>query len=137
LDALQAAVLRVKLPRLDDWNRARRAAAVRYRELLPSALLDWSSPEPDAEVHHLFPVLVGDRDGLATHLAAAGIHTGVHYRHALSQSPAFGNSADPCPAAERRAALQLSLPMHPHLQPSDVETIASAVCDFVAQEVQA
>ncbi|HET6865330.1 MAG TPA: DegT/DnrJ/EryC1/StrS family aminotransferase [Solirubrobacteraceae bacterium] len=137
LDALQAAVLRVKLPRLDDWNRARRASALRYRELLPDAVLDWSSPEPDAEVHHVFPVLVPGRDAVAAHLAGAGIHTGVHYRHALTQTPAFGNSGDSCPAAERRAALQLSLPMHPHLQRSDEEKIAGAVCDSISQAVEA
>jgi dTDP-4-amino-4,6-dideoxygalactose transaminase len=130
LDALQAAVLRVKLPRLHDWNDARRRAAEQYRAMLPASILDWRSPVPDTEVHHLFPVLVSQRDELAAFLGDRGVHTGVHYRYALSETPALAKYSDTCPAAERRAGLQLSLPIHPHLNVDDVERIARAVHDF-------
>jgi dTDP-4-amino-4,6-dideoxygalactose transaminase len=128
LDALQAAVLAVKLGHMDDWTGRRRAAAARYRELLPAELLDWpGADDPQAEVHHLFPLLVDDRDAVLDALAGEGIAAGVHYRRALPQTPAFAGSADACPVAADRAARQLSLPMHPHLPAAAVERVVDAV----------
>jgi len=126
MDPIQAAALRVKLPHLDRWTDARREVAARYRTDL-GPLLDWEGAEPQAEVHHLFPILVDDRDELASSLQAQGIPTGVHYRHALTNTPAFAGSTDACPVAEERARRQLSLPIHPHLSESDVCRIAAAV----------
>ena len=65
-------------------------------------------------------------------LAKAGIQTGIHYEQPLPRTLAFSASGDDCPAAERRARLQLSLPMHPHLTQADVEQIASAVTSVVS-----
>jgi len=73
-----------------------------------------------------------ERDALAANLAKAGIQTGIHYGEPLPRTPAFSSSDDDCPAAERRARLQLSLPMHPHLTRADVEQIASAVTAAVS-----
>jgi dTDP-4-amino-4,6-dideoxygalactose transaminase len=98
MDALQAAVLSAKLPRLDRWTLARRAMAERYRAELGS-MIDWQPPALEQEVHHIFPVLVEGRDDVQRRLLAAGIATGVHYRHALSTIDAFG-SPDRCPVAE-------------------------------------
>ncbi|MGO9763867.1 MAG: DegT/DnrJ/EryC1/StrS family aminotransferase [Solirubrobacteraceae bacterium] len=130
MDPVQAAVLRVKLPHLDRWTRARREVATRYRTGLGS-LLDWEGCEPQAEVHHVFPILVDDRDEVARSLGADGIPTGVHYRQALTSSPAFARSTDACPVAEERARRQLSLPIHPHLGDDDVRRIVGAVDRFV------
>jgi dTDP-4-amino-4,6-dideoxygalactose transaminase len=132
LDAIQAAALRVKLPRLRNWTEARRRAADAYREALPATVLDWRPDEPEAEAHHLFPILHQDRDDLAAHLQDHGVSTGVHYRQALTVSPAFGG-AQRCPAAESRAERQLSLPLHPHLDAEDIERVAGLVSDFVAE----
>jgi dTDP-4-amino-4,6-dideoxygalactose transaminase len=131
LDPLHAAVLSVKLPLLERFNERRRAAAAWYRELLPSLLVDPPLEDPEADVHHLLPILVEDRDRVADRLAAAGVETGVHYAEAITCSPAFARCADRCPAAERRAALQLSLPMHPHLRRGDVEYVAGVVADAI------
>jgi dTDP-4-amino-4,6-dideoxygalactose transaminase len=127
LDSLQAAVLEVKLTRIAAWNDARRAAAARYRELLPDEIVDTPTTPPEADVHHLFPILVDDREALAEKLADQGIATGVHYRAAVNTTPAFADGADACPVAEDRARRQLSLPMHPHLREADVERVAQAV----------
>ncbi len=130
LDTLHAAVLSVKIPHVERWNEARRAAAQRYRELLPAEILDWNADEPLAEVHHLFPVLLDDRDSVAAHLKEQGISTGVHYRVAVPSTPAFaGSTSDDCPVADERAARQLSLPIHPHLTGEDVERVAGAVAE--------
>lgn len=126
MDPIQAAALRVKLPHLERWTAARRDVATFYRTGL-SPFLDWEGGEPHAEVHHLFPIIVDDRDELASSLRAQGIPTGVHYRQAVTMTPAFADSDDECPVAEERARRQLSLPIHPHLSRSDIRRIVGAV----------
>lgn len=131
LDPLQAAVLEIKLRHMDEWNERRRAAAAAYREALPNELLDWRSDDPLADVHHLFPIMSVDRDALSARLKAAGVQTGIHYPRTIPSNPAFGGSAADYPVAERRARIQLSLPMHPHLSAADVAYIARVVGDCV------
>lgn len=127
LDPLQAAVLSVKLPHLRRWTEARRESAEGLRARLDPALLDRAGDVPEAEVHHLFPVLVDRRDELAAHLAEQGIASGVHYRRALPDTRAFSGHGEPCPVASDRARRQLSLPMHPQLAEEDLDRIAAAV----------
>jgi dTDP-4-amino-4,6-dideoxygalactose transaminase len=76
------------------------------------------------------PILHEDRDELAEHLSAAGVQTGIHYPQTVPQTPAFSARGGSYAIAERRARLQLSLPMHPHLDRSDVELIAELVQSF-------
>ena len=133
LDPLQAAVLSAKLPHLERWSDARRQAAAALRERLSAALLDGWQDHSEADVHHLFPVLLEGRDQLAEHLRAERIMTGVHYRCALPDTPAFASADEPCPTARERARRQLSLPMHPYLAPADIDRIATAVGMFAAQ----
>lgn len=133
LDPIQAAVLSTKLPHLRRWTEARRAAAAALRERLPPELLDPPMSEPGADVHHLFPILVEGRDGLAERLRGEGIMTGVHYRSALPDTEAFAGRGEPCATATERARRQLSLPMHPHLSAADVERIAGAVGALATQ----
>ena len=129
LDTLHAAVLSVKIPHVERWNEARRDAARRYRELLPDEILDWRAEEPLAEVHHLFPVLLDDRDAVSAQLRERGISTGIHYRIAVPSTPAYADSPDDCPVADSRAARQLSLPIHPHLTAEDVDRVVDAVTE--------
>jgi dTDP-4-amino-4,6-dideoxygalactose transaminase len=95
-------------------------------------LVDYAPDEPEADAHHLFPIMTEEGDALATNLAKAGIQTGIHYEEPLPRTPAFSSSGDNCPVAVRRARLQLSLPMHPHLTQADVKHIASAVTAAVS-----
>lgn len=132
LDPLQATVLRIKLRHLDRWNAQRRNVAGWYRELLPQRILDGRMDDPEADVHHLFPILVENRNALGAELSLAGVQTGVHYDQAVPQTDAFAGSEDRCPVAERRAALQLSLPIHPHLSREDVEYVAGLVHAFLS-----
>jgi dTDP-4-amino-4,6-dideoxygalactose transaminase len=128
LDGLQAAVLRAKLPALEAWTAARRSVAMSYRERLDSTVLDWlGDQEPEAESHHIFPVLVDGRDELAVRLAAEGIATGVHYRVPLPATDAFRACLDECPVADLRARRQLSLPIYPQLTEGQVERVVRAV----------
>jgi dTDP-4-amino-4,6-dideoxygalactose transaminase len=128
LDGIQAAVLATKLPHLDRWTEERRRVAETYRSLLDPALLDYvQRTDPATEAHHLFPILTANRDQLADTLREHGIMTAVHYRQTVPSAPAFGAVANAFPVAERRAATQLSLPIHPYLTEAQAEFIAQTV----------
>ncbi len=91
MDELQAAVLRVKLPRLDGWNRRRRDIAARYGRTIthPGIVL----PPPaiaESDVAHLFVVRTGQRASLRAHLAAAGVATDIHYPVPDHRQPGAG-----------------------------------------------
>jgi dTDP-3-amino-3,4,6-trideoxy-alpha-D-glucose transaminase len=132
LAEVQAAVLRVKLPRLDEWNRRRAGLADRYRQALgsngPAAVPEvpsWADP-----VWHLFVVNHPDRDGCAEALRAAGIATLVHYPHLPHLTPPYrdlGWAPGSFPVAEALAESTLSLPMYPQLAPADCDAVAAAV----------
>jgi dTDP-4-amino-4,6-dideoxygalactose transaminase len=130
LDARQAALLRVKLPYLDAWNAARRQHAIRYRELLPDDLRLLTEGPDSPCVYHVFPVRVSHRDAVAASLALSGIETAIHYEHAVHQQPLW--NGDPprrgrVVRAEIWAQEELSLPMHPDLDPREVERVAKAM----------
>ncbi len=135
LDALQAAVLSVKLDKLDEWNDRRREAAALYREALQNLPLDLPA-EPDYahSVYHLFVVQAPDRDFLRQALNARAVQTGLHYPIPLHRQPAYqylGIPAGSFPNAERLARGLLSLPMHPALTADQVEYVASCCRDIL------
>lgn len=130
LDGLQAALLRVKLPHLDEWNAARRSHAARYREVLPSWVRLLEERQHSPCIYHLFPARFPDRDAMARALRAGGIQTGVHYAPAVHGHPAWANSQlrhGELPMAEAWAAEELSLPMHPDLRADELERVAAAI----------
>ncbi|MGZ4729426.1 MAG: DegT/DnrJ/EryC1/StrS family aminotransferase [Acidimicrobiales bacterium] len=125
LDGLQAAVLHAKLAHLPQWTAGRRAAADRYRRLLPEGLL---VPWTDGAVHHLLVVRVSGRDAVQASLREAGVDTGVHYPGALSQQPWLAEATRAStPAAELAAAEVLSLPMDPLMSIAEVDAVATAL----------
>jgi dTDP-4-amino-4,6-dideoxygalactose transaminase len=131
LDTLHAAVLRLKLRRLDDWNAARRRHASRYAQLLEGCGLVLPAAAPEAEhVFHLFVVQAPDRDRLAAALAARGIATGLHYPVPIHLQPAYrerGLGRGCFPVAEQMADRVLSLPMFPELSDAQLERVAEAI----------
>jgi len=120
LDALQAAVLSVKLPHLDAGNERRRALMARYRENLPAFCTPVAEDPQGEPVYHLAVVQVPDRDRVAGALTAAGIGWGVHYRVPCHLQPAFAEFTERLPVAERAAERILSLPMSPTLSDDQV-----------------
>ncbi len=138
LDALQAALLRVKLPYLDGWNESRRKHAECYGELLPAELRTLEERPESPCIFHLYPVRVHDRDAVAARLGRQAIETGVHYAPAVHGHPMWtGRSIrhGELPQAEAWAAEELSLPMHPDLQPEEIERVASAVHSVVSAAI--
>ena len=129
LHNLQAAFLSAKLPHLDEWNSARREAAIRYDELLAgvTGVARLTTIDDVVHVHHLYVVLVDDRDRVRQVLADAGVETGIHYPVPLHLTPAYrslGYSTGDFPVAEMLAERCLSLPMHPHLSLAQTEYVA-------------
>lgn len=135
LDALQAAVLNCRLPRLEADNERRRAIAVKYRRAL-SRVGDLRILEDRPEtlpVYHQMTVLTSKRDKLRDHLSELGIGTAIHYPRALHLQPAFapgGQSANPLPVAEAAGEQVLCLPMYPQLTDAEVDTVCEAIVDF-------
>jgi dTDP-4-amino-4,6-dideoxygalactose transaminase len=129
LDALQAAVLTVKLARLDAWNEARRSIAARYHAALASGP---ARPVAEARgargVYHLAVVRVPDRARVQRRLAGLGVQTQVHYPVPCHlQAPYRRFAGRPLPAAERCADEVLSLPMFPHMTSAQVAQVCEAV----------
>jgi len=113
LDAVQAAMLRVFLPRLDAWNRLRREAAARYAELELGQLVEMPPDEP-GHVYHMYCVRTPERDRLAAALAAADIGFASYYDPPLHLQPALrflGYSEGDLPETERAARENLCLPL--------------------------
>jgi dTDP-4-amino-4,6-dideoxygalactose transaminase len=135
LDALQAAFLRVKLTRLDEWNRRRQTAADRYLQAfaqLPRLMLP-EVPTQAEPVWHLFVVRHPRRDELKRHLTQAGIETIIHYPippHLSRAYTDFGAKPGAYPLTEQLASTVLSLPMGPHLQPDVQDRVIGAVHRF-------
>lgn len=135
LDALQAAILRVKLLRLDAWQARRGEHAAFYDEALQG--IDGLVPPQRApegrHVYHQYVVRAARRDGLRTHLAGEGIETNVFYPQPLHLQPALrdlGFKAGQFPVAEEAAREVVALPVHAHLKAGDRERVASAVRSF-------
>ncbi len=146
LDALQAAVLEIKLRHLDEWSAKRRRNAEAYRSMFAGA-----GPEPDdlqppverwsglgcenGHIYNQFTVRVGGgrRDALREHLGARGIGTEIYYPVPLHLQECFaglGYAEGSFPEAERAAREVLSLPVYPELRMEQLERVSAAVCAF-------
>ncbi len=139
LDALQAAILRVKLPHLGEWTRARQAIAGRYRELFEARGLTAKvglprTPANESEhVYNQFTIRCGKRDELRDSLKAAGIPTEIYYPIPLHLQPAFqylGYREGQFPEAERASREVLSLPIYPELTRARQETVVGGIANF-------
>lgn len=128
MDALQAAVLQVKLTRLDEWNARRRAIASLYRQLLSSDTLVLPAEEPSVEpVYHRFVVRTPRRGHMRRALKSAGIETGVHFPIPVHLQPGYrslGYRVGDFPVSERASQEVLSLPMFPELEDDDIAEVA-------------
>ncbi|HTT56968.1 MAG TPA: DegT/DnrJ/EryC1/StrS family aminotransferase [Opitutaceae bacterium] len=133
LDELQAAILRVKLARLDADNRRRQALAAEYlRRLAGTGLVLPAAAAGCEPVWHQFVVRTPDRDALRAHLAAAGIQSSVLYPVPIHHQPAYRDERLHLPVTEQACRELLCLPMHPGLEPADVETVCARIAEWDA-----
>jgi dTDP-4-amino-4,6-dideoxygalactose transaminase len=136
LDELQAAVMRIKLKRLDNWNDRRKRLAEIYTEALQSSthFRTPTASESKADAHHLYVIQHPERNRLQQHLAAQGIETLIHYPQLLHQLPIFkdGNQR-PLPIAEKIVGNLLSLPLYPQLEVTEVNEVIHAAHEYKNQ----
>lgn len=134
LDALQAAILRVKLKYIDQWNEARKDRAALYTELLKEAKVQTPViKEYNDHVFHQYSIQVEDRDGLQEHLKKAGIASAIHYPIPLHLQPAYKNFSKgqgSFPIAEKTAKHIISLPMYPELGEKEIQLIAQKITEY-------
>ncbi len=139
LDAIQAGILKTKLPHLAGWNARRQANAARYNDLLGAYADSLKLPyEPSwsRAVYHLYVVQVEGREELQQQLAAAGIGTGIHYPIPLHLQKAYrrlGYHPGAFPVAEAAATRIVSLPMYPNLTFEHQRRVAEQLLQAVAR----
>ena len=141
LDALQAAVLSIKLPHLDRWSQARGEHAATYDRLFEQAGLTASEdvriPWRSSTGNHIFNqyiIRVPNRDAVKEHLVAQGIGCDIYYPLCLHQQECFaglGYSDGDFPAAERAAAEVLALPVYPELTDAMQAYVAQSVLEAI------
>lgn len=137
LDDLQAAFLRAKLLKLNEWNERRKAVARYYLENL-SDVGEVTLPrvaEGCEPVWHIFAICAQSRDGLQKHLQAQGVHTLIHYPvppHLSGAYAEMGFSRGSFPVAEAIADSELSLPMGPHLSMEEARHVVESIKDYYA-----
>ena len=140
LDALQAAVLRVKLPYLDQWAAGRRRNAARYAELFAEAgllhrgIVTLPFVHPNAyHVYNQFVIRVPQRDALRAHLSDRGVGSMVYYPRPLHLQPCFsdlGYGPGDFPIAEKACHEVLALPIYPELTEAHLQRVVGEVADF-------
>ena len=141
LDALQAAVLRVKAPHLAGWTDARRRNAARYRQLFAEAKLDRTIdlPAEPSGAHHIynqFVIRAEARDALRDHLARAGVGTEIYYPVPFHRQECFGavpSAKGHFPVADQAAASSLALPIYGELVDDDLRHVVETIGEFVSE----
>jgi dTDP-4-amino-4,6-dideoxygalactose transaminase len=135
LDGIQAAVLRVKLDHIEDWNRARNGHALKYNELL-GGVKQVKCPQlrPDSfHIFHLYVIRAEHRDDLAAFLKTKGVSTGIHYPTALPLMPAYRylkHQPSDFPVAHACQDQILSLPMYPELADEQIAYAVDSIREF-------
>lgn len=135
LDAVQAAILRTKLPYVPEWNKRRRGIARRYCDQLKSLPLKIPVWDDNAMSHvfHQFSIQTERRDELQAFLTSKGIGTVVYYPIPLHLQPAFaylGYTTGQFPISERTGKTIISLPMFPEMLDNEVDSVCEAIQDF-------
>jgi dTDP-4-amino-4,6-dideoxygalactose transaminase len=137
LDALQAAVLRVKIKKLSDWNEARRANAQYYIDSLKDTAIKLPAPKPDnTHVYHQFTIRVANRDAFAAKLAERGVESKVFYPHPLHLERAYldlGYKPGDFPETEKIAAECLSIPVSPELTDDECKQVVKAIKEAIKE----
>jgi len=144
MDALQAAILRVKAPHLRAWTDARRRNAARYRELFAAsgigdAVLLPQEPPDRLHIYNQFVIRTSERDALKSHLDEQGIGNEIYYPIPFHLQPCFadlGYRRGEFPHAERLAAESLAIPIYSELSLGQQEAVVSSIAAFVSTRLK-
>ncbi len=136
LDEIQAAILRVKLRHLSNWQRARQSHAAEYHRLFSQipGVMPPLAPEASEHVYHQYTIRIEQREALQKFLSERKIGSTVYYPYPLHLQPLYaslGYKAGDLPHSERAAQEVLSLPMYPELRKEQIARVAEAVAEFL------
>src|SRR5467141_2355904 len=136
LDEIQAAILRVKLRQLSNWQRARQSHAAEYNRFFSQipGVMRPLAPEGFEHVYHQYTIRIERRDALQKFLSDRKIASAVYYPYPLHLQPlysALGHKAGDFPHAERAAQEVLSLPMYPELRKEQIARVAETIAEFL------
>ena len=140
LDEIQAAVLRIKLRHLDEWNRRRQAIAAKYNQLFAGTeVIAPEIPSGGRHVFYCYAIRVpgGRRDALRAHLAERGIGTQIHYPvpiHMQEAAQFLGYRKGDLPVTEKVAGEVLSLPMYAELTDSQIDRVVTTATEFLRKK---
>src|SRR4029077_6528153 len=145
MDAIQAAVLRVKAPHLEAWTEGRRANAARYRSLFSAAGLDGIitlpvEPPDRRHIFNQFVIRTPERDALKRHLDEHGIGNEIYYPVPFHLQPCFanlGHRRGDFPHSERAADETLAIPVYGELTEAQQRTVVATIAQFVQRNVGA
>jgi dTDP-4-amino-4,6-dideoxygalactose transaminase len=136
LDEIQAAILRVKLRHLSNWQRARQSHAAEYNRLFAQipGVMPPLAPEGFEHVYHQYTIRIEQRDALHKFLSERKIGSTVYYPYPLHLQPlywALGHKAGDFPHSERAAQEVLSLPMYPELRKEQIAHVVDTIAEFL------
>jgi len=134
LDTVQAAIARIKLRRLDKWNKRARHLAGIYSRALGRFVIVPEDQRHEEPCYHRYMIRLEKRDGLRQFLASNGVETKVNYPVPIHLQPAakgFGYRRGDFPVAEKLADTILSLPLYPELKVADVRHVISVINSFI------
>lgn len=137
LDEIHAAILRILLPQVDQWNQQRVQLAQRYYEQLRSCEKITIQKPIAGHIYHLFSIEVEQRERLQAYLQKYHISSGTYYPYPLHTLPALagiGRSGETFPVAERLAKELLALPLHPHLSITEQDHVISTIQQYYQEQ---
>ena len=140
LDEIQAAILRVKLPHLDEWTANRRNSAKAFNDGLPDTVVKPVEMPWGKHVYHLYVIRTPHREELRTWLDNKGISSGMHYPVPIHQQEVWNNytgNSISLPVTEKVVGEILSLPMYPELSNEEVNYICESVREFTDSQTKA
>jgi dTDP-4-amino-4,6-dideoxygalactose transaminase len=137
LDTIQAAILRVKLPHIDQWNQGRRVVAKTYNQLLAEVAGVVTPEITDGHVFHQYTIRVldGKRDAVQKHLTAQGIGSMIYYPVPQDQLPVYKGQYPANPVSDLFAEEVLSLPIWPEMEEKSIERVVEAIKQTLKNEV--
>jgi dTDP-4-amino-4,6-dideoxygalactose transaminase len=131
LDEIQAAVLRIKLRHIDEFNAGRRRVAQEYNRLLADVPVTTPFEDPKGQhIYHQYTILCEDRDRLQEHLRQSGVSADIHYRMPIHKQKALASdyTSVSLPVAERVSSQCLCLPIFPEMTSAQIDRVAATAC---------
>lgn len=137
MDGFQAAVLNIKMKRLEEWTARRQACSEMYRRALANANVRLPEDPPDGDsVYHLFVAYVQERDRVRAELEELGVQTAVHYPKGVHMQEAFahlGRGPGSLPLTERACEQVLSMPLFPEITDEQISRAAECLAEVTAK----